>query len=199
MLRNKDSYKEEFMKYLGKAEGLILHKNDGEDDYTAPFGIYRKYNKDTELIKYIDRLLLKFNLNPNSKEDRDTFNNIMKEDTAIKNRVNYLAWEVVKIKYFIDGLTNRLSDKASLTFLSITILSGVKRAKKALQSALGVGIDGIVGKRTLAKLINLPEGTVINNAMIDYTRNFLHNLVAMDEDKYGRFKNGWDNRLNKLV
>ena len=194
------SLKDKLLKYLSVAEGTVIHWNKGETSYTTPYGIYKKSFPRSKVIQYVNSLFVKYNL----KENRQNAKLINKYlTTEEKTKIRDLAYELLVSVFIHEGVKATLEfkefDKSFLTFFSLNVNGGPKRGAKALQTALGVTVDGSIGSQTIIRLKNY-NGTDenLNLSMLKYMKKFYDSLIRRKPKKYLRFKNGWYNRLRKL-
>ncbi len=57
---------EKYVKQLATEEGTLIHRNDGEDDITLPYGLYKKY--DSEMYKGIVRIANEIGITKHTSE-----------------------------------------------------------------------------------------------------------------------------------
>lgn len=79
--------------------------------------------------------------------------------------------------------------------------SGPGTAIKSLQEVVGAKVDGILGPKTIKKMQkysddNGEDGLI--DALLSSREEHLQNLVTNDPETYGRFQEGWGNRLQDL-
>lgn len=73
--------------------------------------------------------------------------------------------------------------------------SGVNRASKKLQSALGVRADGIIGSVTL-NAVNSSDPNMLLNKLKSERKQFLIDLSEKQSQR--KFRQGWINRVNSF-
>lgn len=76
--------------------------------------------------------------------------------------------------------------------------AGVPVAIKSLQKIVGAKEDGIIGKDTIKALDSYIEKygeDVLGRELVMERANQYADLVTQDPQKYGRYQNGWFNRL----
>jgi len=194
----KPTIKKMVLTFLADAEGTIVHFNKKtETSYTAPYGIYRKVFPNATVIKYIDSLYRKYNLNIESPKDARRINYLMTNDE--KELARELAWEFYK-KYFIaKPLLDILDTSSFLTYFSISVNGGKKRGGKAIQHTIHAKADGAIGPSTIKHIKDFllqKDFTRLNFGMLEYMYNFYRRLISMHSE-YSIYKNGWYNRLLK--
>lgn len=75
--------------------------------------------------------------------------------------------------------------------------SGTKKAIRKVQRLLGVTVDGIVGRQTLAAINNADQRDLFNR--IKAARLAFVEAVAKNEPQKKKFLRGWKNRINDLT
>lgn len=96
---------------------------------------------------------------------------------------------------------DKLPQKVSAVAFDYGVNSGPSQASKSLQRIVGVKDDGIVGPKTIAainKYISKNGESDLVSKVLDERTNHLSQLVASDPQKYGKYLDGWANRLKKL-
>jgi lysozyme family protein len=185
------------MSYLGRYEGTVVHWNKTESSYTSPYGVYKKLFPKASVIKYIDKRAEELGINLRRRNTRELarFNRLL--TAKDKQIIRDLAYEFM-MSHFVDKRVEPyLSPKETLTFFSLSVNGGASRGRKALQSAIGVKVDGKIGKRTLSKLKEYKGD--LNRGMLSYMKNFYLSLIRRNPSKYAIYKNGWMNRLKGLA
>jgi len=97
-----------------------------------------------------------------------------------------------KAKYWDKIKGDDLPDGVDYAVYDLAVNSGVGRASKMLQEAVGATADGMIGKGTLAAVAQHPPDHVvklISNARLD----FLQRLSTFDT-----FGKGWTRRVNEV-
>ena len=191
------SKKDTMMAYLGRYEGTVVHWNKTESSYTTPYGVYRKLFPKAQVVLYIDKRAKELGINLRRRNTRELakLNRLLtrKDKDIIKD----LAYEFM-LSHFVDKRVEPYLDaKETLTFFSLSVNGGAGRGRKALQSALGVKVDGKIGKQTLGKL-EARKGS-LNEGMLSYMRGFYLRLIQRNPSKYAIYKRGWMNRLKGLA
>lgn len=101
----------------------------------------------------------------------------------------------IYLKYFwqrmrIDGIENEL---LKLHLFDMGINAGTGTAVKILQRMVGVGDDGIIGKRTLQAIVDYP-GEIVE--AYKKARKVHYLKLIKRNPKLSVFKNGWFNRVD---
>jgi hypothetical protein len=191
-----ESLRQPLMNFLADAEGTVVHMNDKtESKFTTPYGVYAKVFPKSKPVLYVYSLFKKYNLNPNSKRDIVKIN--YRLTTEEKLKIQDLCWEFYKEHFMHKGILILLNEMTSISYLSIAINGGKRRGNKAIQSAIGVKVDGKIGKQTLTRLHSVVETTDMKNinfGMLEYMILFYARLIHKHK-KFFRYRNGWYNRL----
>lgn len=197
-----DDVKMTVMNFLAQWESTRFHYNRGEKSYTTPYGVYKYANRKAPIIIYSDSLFKKYRLNPNSRSDCKRINSFLTDEEKIK--IREMAWEFYKEKYMHPKVRDILLrvrwKKSFLTYVSNSVNGGLGRGAKALQSALGIKVDGAIGNGTISALnsyIKRGRDSTLNRGMLEYMRNFYRNLAR--RPKFARFLKGWLRRLDALT
>jgi lysozyme family protein len=204
MKKSEDSTsKDEIMNYLAVAEGETVHYNKGEKDITSPYGIYRHAFPAADIFEYLDYIAesagVSLSMDGNYQEAINFINRKLSVDKEFKKTVRDLAWEFY-VDNFIDQKTiELLGPKSALTLFSLSVNGGKARGAKAIQTAVGVDADGIIGSGTRAAIAEAAnDDDALNQGMLQYMSDFYDSLIEKNPEKYGAFKNGWKNRLRDL-
>ncbi len=192
--------KELILNYLASAEGLVIHWNRKESNYTSPYGVYKKSFPHAKVIKYIDSLFHKYKLNITRKNSKliNTYLTLIERTTIRELAYSFYVNEFMNQK--VDSvLKNKRLKKTRLSYFSISVNGGVGRGNKALQTGLNVTVDGGIGNQTLS-VLNAFNGkdNLLNVKLLNYMKDFYDYLIRRNFNKYGINKNGWYNRLRKL-
>ena len=186
-----DETKNRIMRYLGKTEGEYLHKNKSESTVTSPYGIYRKTNPNAEVFKYLQSLIMNYPLKRYTLiTNKNLINNLIEHNIDIRRKVIDLVYEYYQENYMEKRVIPYLSASENLALLSMSILTGRRRANKFLQQALGITADGVVGGGTIGAVKN--KGGDITNRILDKAQAYLTSLNNK------RYIKGWTNRVNVL-
>ena len=113
-------------------------------------------------------------------------------DLDIKNISIEQAKQIYKQDYWDRCKCAFIPDALSIALFDFAVNSGVKRAVKELQRALGVTVDGIIGNQTVGACNRIPTRQVLEKYMQNRIE-FLYRLKAWEH-----FKNGWSKRVSKL-
>lgn len=98
--------------------------------------------------------------------------------------------------YWIPSHCGELSARLGVVVFDTAVNTGVQRAIKLLQDALGVESDGIFGVGTRTALEEIPDSEVCE-ATIDARRSF-YRALASEKPKLAEFMNGWLKRCDNL-
>lgn len=197
-----DDLKSVLMNFLAHYEGTVIHYNRGENHrngkpaYTTPYGVYSKVFPKAKIISYVDSLFRKYGLNKYSVSDIKAINR--KLTNAEKIRIKELAFDFYVANFMNKKVLELIDPASALTYLSISINGGKGRGAKAIQSAIGAGVDGAIGPGTLKKLKSFVKNNdrrLLNRKMLEYMQHHYDNLIRKNPGKYKRFEKGWYRRL----
>ena len=107
------------------------------------------------------------------------------------------AGAIYRKNYWHAAFCEQLPPGADYMVFDLAVNSGVGRARKYLQRAVGATEDGIIGPATLAAVKALAESggaTTIINRMSRYREAFYRGL-----DTFPTFGKGWMRRLNEVT
>ncbi len=105
---------------------------------------------------------------------------------------------IAKTHYWDKLSADKINNQSIAEFLvDYAYNCGVGTAAKALQSALGVTIDGIVGLKTIAALNTASQGSVFS-ALKKNRLNYYLSIVERHPDQM-KFLKGWQNRTNSFT
>lgn len=129
----------------------------------------------------------------------------LKSQKRPSQSVKEITYGEVKDLYYRDFYQkpkiSQLPEKLSGAVFDYAVNSGPKKAVMDLQKIVGSDADGVIGPKTLAAVKEYigknGEDALIGN-LIDTRESYLQDLIDSNPQKYGRFANGWGNRLNKL-
>jgi len=187
-----DDLKDVIMKYLATAEGMHLHWNNNEKDFTTMYGVYAYSFPKSEPV----RLAKMYAVNHGFR--RITKSNVHKVDAALTIEQRRALKDSIFKFYasnFMDKEVNRyLGNKSALSFFSNSVNGGMSRGYKSLQYALKVNVDGKFGKRSFGALKSY-EGSDdnLNESILNYMYNFY--LTLNKKPKFKRYFKGWVNRI----
>lgn len=200
------------IEYLEKAEGKVFHYNRGESDLTSPLGVYKHAWPKAEIWNYVDSITTDLNL-PEDTSDYDA------EDVEVLNsKMNYGKVIELVSDFYDDYLKSAhlelFPSACQVTVFSLYVNSP-RNMWRSVQQALNQfhlnhfiefkvqTVDGLYGGSTKAglELIKgedimqgyLFEAYILSNMKTQYAK-----LVAKNPDKFLKYLNGWNNRMNVL-
>ena len=196
------SDKENIMNYLDKEEGHLFHHNRSEKSVTSPYGIYKRVFKKAPIWTYFSGLGINFSSYTNhrsSYRNRKRANKLLRKSTKVRAKTRELCW-LHYVKHFMNlKVFNILGSKASLTYFSISVNSGMGNSAKLLQKILGTKADGMVGKNTLRLLRELTlSDNELNSLLLNIMADFYRGLIRDDPIAYKQYHKGWYKRLKRL-
>ena len=103
------------------------------------------------------------------------------------------AGAIYRKNYWHAAFCEQLPPGADYMVFDLAVNSGVGRARKYLQRAVGATEDGIIGPATLAA-VKAASGKVIVEKMSRYREAFYRGL-----DTFPTFGKGWMRRLNEVT
>lgn len=108
------------------------------------------------------------------------------------------AMQILKYRYW-NRLSPKLikSEKILIAVFDASVLFGVSQAVKALQRAVEVDPDGILGPKTAARINFLADDAVMNR-FIDELLGRIDQIIA-DHPKNQKYLNGWARRVNRYA
>ncbi len=107
------------------------------------------------------------------------------------------AEEVMAEEYAAPLSLASISNQGLATaLLSLAVLEGVPQAVRALQQAVQVDIDGVMGPKTLAA-VNAASSTDLMNQFGLIQRAYFDRIAISDPTQL-KWVNGWKNRLNAV-
>jgi hypothetical protein len=213
---------DEILDYLGKAEGLTIHKNKGEKDITSPYGVYKYAHRDAKIFDYIDQLLLEHSIHRETHEllhsDYDILNATIERAPEVAAEMRRLASEFYD-EYFSKIYLDLIPQEAQLTFLSVYTTSqygGQKSVQAAINDLISnkeinnpkLSEDGVFGAKTKqalekvyakAQKENQYFGLWFEEKILRHTVMYYDKLAIEDPGEYKRFYKGWRNRLEALA
>jgi lysozyme family protein len=115
--------------------------------------------------------------------------NLQPPNTREEAAVNYLAW------LNLVGLTSIIAvgDGLADILLDVAVMSGHRQAIMALQSALSVTADGVLGPKTLAALAGL-DRRALTKAIIAWDMEFEGRIIVNNPAR-AKDAAGWASRL----
>lgn len=115
-------------------------------------------------------------------------------DVDIKNLTVEQAKEIYKRDYWDKAKCDALPENVRLMHFDTAVNMGIGRANKFLQEAIGVTVDGIVGKNTLAAAHKCNLKVYARVRLIFYTN------IVLNKPVQKKFLKGWYNRtLDVLI
>lgn len=106
----------------------------------------------------------------------------------VQNLTMQEAGEIYKVEYWLPAYCHKLPGAIALAVFDCAVNQGVSRAKRLLQRALGVKVDGSIGPITLAAAINADEEQLLLEFM---SLRLMHYTSLKNFVVFGR---GWTNR-----
>jgi len=196
------------MTFLSRWESTKVHYNKNEKSYTTPYGVYRYANKNSEIIKYVDSLFLKYGLSYKIKRHSRVLNSKLTGDEKL--RIRDLAWEHYK-KHYLNHKVMAIfieqgKKKCIRSWASNSINGGVSRGYKSLITALGLPVPNnrvLTSKQKASLISRLPSiaahktDDTLNKGIVNYMIIYHKFLATMD--KYKGNLRGWMNRDNSLL
>lgn len=110
----------------------------------------------------------------------------------IKNLTYERARDIYHRDYWLKAKCDKYPDALSVAVFDYAVNSGVKKASKDLQAALGVTVDGIVGNQTIGAANTKPVRPVLE-AYLDGRLSYLMSLK-----NWKIYGNGWGRRVFKV-
>ena len=114
--------------------------------------------------------------------------------------ISDLTWAQAKAvyydRYWVAGGCEQLNSRVAVLHFDGCVNHGVVRAKKFLQTSIGVKADGIIGRVTLQALAG-EDPIEICNRVCDLREKFYRDIVA-NKPNQARFLNGWLRRINEM-
>lgn len=155
-----------------KAEGGLTRDHAGMTNYGITQGAYDSYNKSRKLpVKSVDKITY--------GEVNDLYHN----------------------DFYKRPKLNLLPEKVSGVVFDYAVNSGPGRAVKTLQEIVGTDVDGAIGPKTMQSVNDFikanGEVELVNQVLLKRSE-FLTNLIENNPDKYGKFADGWANRIRSM-
>ncbi|GEM_PF-4734118 len=198
---------DELVDYLVEAESYTVHYNKGERGKTAPAGIYHKYYPRWEGWRFLTQIAQEYDIrfDPAASDNigcAALTEVIVKE---YKKDMDTLIYTFVQREYFQKlNLDLFPGKKSALSYFSVTVNAGKRRAAKVLQKALVANgatlkVDGKAGAKTYRALVESGlDDDFLNQQILLQVYYFYNYLVGKNPAKYNRFYRGWINRLKRL-
>lgn len=137
---------------------------------------------------------------------QDTYNNYAKVNQLPNKNVKDLGFGDVKNVYFTEYFKKPKfdaipSDKVAGVLFDFGVNAGVGKATKELQKVVGVKPDGKIGKQTINAVdtyIKKNGEDFLASQLLNARANHYLELVTANPQKYGKYQQGWLNRISKL-
>ena len=135
-----------------------------------------------------------------------TYDDYAKKSNIASKNVKDLNFGEVKSIYQQEyytkpGFDKIGSNKVAGVLFDYGVNSGTGKAVKDLQTIVGVKADGKIGKQTLQAVDNFVnqygEDFLAHQILNSRASNYIE-LANKDKNKYGKYLNGWMNRISKL-
>ncbi|MEL6727358.1 MAG: glycosyl hydrolase 108 family protein [Pseudomonadota bacterium] len=107
------------------------------------------------------------------------------------------AHKIYKRDYWSKVQGDELPERVALAVFDFAVNCGHRRAVKALQKAVGVSQDGVIGSQTLAA-VHAADPHVVFEAVNKERSDFYTRLVTK-RPKLEVFAGGWSNRVDALI
>ena len=90
---------------------------------------------------------------------------------------------------------NKINSFLALHVFDMAVNAGISRASKMLQKMIGAKEDGVIGSKTLKKLIehNCYRSEILEDLYISLRKNYYHSIA---KGKNIKFLNGWIKRVD---
>lgn len=103
---------------------------------------------------------------------------------------NYAQWLKVTGLEQVVSVADSLAD----IVVDIAVMSDHRKGIKALQAALKIQVDGVLGPRTLAALAKIDREQLARE-VIAWDMEYQGRLITMDPVQRGRYAAGWSSRM----
>jgi len=117
-------------------------------------------------------------------------------DVDIKRLTVEQAKEIYWNEYWLKFSCDRFERPVGEVYFDCCVNTGQRQSNKFLQRAVGTEPDGIIGPKTVSKLV-LEDPRVLANAIIGQRQRFYEDL-AYNKANLKKFLKGWTNRNNNL-
>jgi lysozyme family protein len=114
----------------------------------------------------------------------------------IKNLTVEQAKEIYWNEYWLKFSCDRFEKPVGEVYFDSCVNTGAKQSNKFLQRAVGTEADGIIGPKTVSKLV-VENADMLANAIINQRQKFYENL-AESKPALKKFLKGWSNRNYNL-
>lgn len=169
MIRYSEMTQQALDKILGHEGGFVDHPDDpgGATNKGITIGTLRRLGIDVD-----------------GDGDSDIHDLKSLTDDDVRHVFKTMYWDAVQADQLPPGVNYTVADFA--------VNSGPARAARALQSVVGVEVDGVIGPKTIAAAHAISPITVIHKVN-DYRMAFLQRLRV-----WPTFKNGWTRRVTDV-
>ena len=209
------------LEYLGKAEGIEIHRNPTETDITTMFGIYRAVHPTAEVFILIDTIAKKIGISIDSTkwgtDELNQINSFINSNSEVKENVTDFI-----IAFYDDYLKNahlELFHENCIVSMFSMFVNSPLLAWKSVQFAINTFISqGMIDNFPLVEDGSFGEKTKIASEKInevikkDYSSSLIFesnmlfamsinyaSLAKSNPDKYLPSLVGWGNRLKILI
>lgn len=114
----------------------------------------------------------------------------------IKNLTVDQAKEIYWNEYWLKCKCDRFEKPVGEVYFDCCVNTGQKQSNKFIQRAVGAEADGIIGPKTLSKVV-VADPRVLANSIIGQRQKFYEDL-AYNKTSLKKFLKGWTNRNNNL-
>lgn len=114
------------------------------------------------------------------------------DETAMRALTPEIVKPFYKAKYWDKVRGDELPDGVDYAVFDLAVNSGVGKASKLLQSAVGAPADGMVGAKTLAAVSACNPADLVKD-ICDMRLNFLKSLST-----FATFGKGWERRVAEV-
>lgn len=108
--------------------------------------------------------------------------------------ITYPQWSLIMRTYWDRVKGDQIENQSIANIVADWCVNSGVNGVKAMQRALGLDVDGIIGKNSLA-VLNSPNREVIFNR-IKEAREAYYRKIVMQNPSQRVFLNGWLNRVN---
>lgn len=121
--------------------------------------------------------------------------------TDVKKLTEHDAVEIYRSDYWEPYRASELTDRAGIKYFDIIVNAGPRDAGVVLQKAINraggkVGVDGIVGSRTIRAARNLSEDSLLDAMAEEQAQMYMKKIKQ--RPKNIKYKNGWLNRAKRM-
>ena len=208
--------------YLSTEEGLNFHKNTNELDITSPYGIYKHEHPRAKIFTYLLKMVISLDVPRHTedwtKDDINKVNTFLNMSPIVKLEIRKLAAEFYE-EYYKAAHLELFPEEAVIAMVSMFTTS-TRNATKAVQHAINecidnefishetLVVDGGFGNKTKTAMREILKLRIINGEffgfmfeekLIRHMTMIYDNLAYENKSRYGKFRNGWRNRMNRLA